>query len=149
MIIELADCRTPACIERGDTKHRVVWDMPTVQELLRIQKTLGMTAAEWEDALNGMADMSARSLEAMLMLVQLVHGRLGVPVAFDEIDFRGPDLHFLPDPTVEPEGKAETPGSPHPDDGPASTSGTPARAGSKARSSTTPPTSGGTSGSPP
>lgn len=145
MIIELKNCRTPACVAAGDTKHRVDWDGLTLQECRKLQKTMGWSPGEWQDALSAGAT-GPHGVEAMLMWGLMVHSRLGIQVGFEEIDFMPDDLDFLPEPVAEPEGK-ETPTSPRPDGDPSSTSGTSTGEGSTARSSTTQPTSGGGSDS--
>lgn len=154
IIIELVRCKVPACVEAGKTTHRWEFDRPTIRELLRIQETLGQDPEEWEAALNEAATkLTPNAMRASLMLVNVLHRRIGILCTYEETDYDIYDLQFLDDPAAEPEaegGKALIPISPLPgeDELATSTSGTSPRAGSGRRSSPTPRTSGGSSGSP-
>lgn len=157
IVIELADCRTPACMTAGATKHRWEWERPTVRELLRVQETLGMDPDQWQEALGqAMEGLTTDALKASIMLVTVLHSRIGVPATYEEVDFDLFALQFLADPDADAAqaeddpGKAETPASPHPGEGdPASsTSGPSSEAGSARKSSRTRRNSGDASGSP-
>ena len=148
MIIELVNCRTPACVERGDVKHRVEWNGATLQEARRIQKTTGQSVKDWDAAL-GAGTFELESIEALLMWGVLVHARLGIVVDLDEVDFEVQDFQLIyPDVQVEVDAGKETPTSPRPESSPDTTSGASTGEASTPRSSTTPPTSGGGSDSP-
>jgi hypothetical protein len=155
IIIELERCKVPACVEAGQTTHRWEFERPTIRELLRIQEALGLDPDEWEASLNeAAAKLTANSMRASLMLVNVLHRRIGIPCTYEETDFDIFDLQFLPDPAAEAEveagGKEPIPISPLPEaDAPTnSTSGRSPKAGSGRRSSATPPNSGGASASP-
>lgn len=155
IIVELNRCLTPACVAEGKTDHRWEFERPTMREFLRVQECLGLDPDEWEQAMNeAQQRLSAASIKASLMLINILHRRIGIASTYEETDFDLFDLHFLADPEAEVEqeegGKGSTPTSPLPEDGaPASsTSGPSTKAGSGRRSSPTPVTSGPDSGSP-
>lgn len=157
IVIELSDCRVASCIAAGQTEHRWEWERPTVRELLRVQETLGMDPDQWQDALGqAMQGLTADAMKASIMLVTVLHSRIGVPATYEEVDFDLFSLRFLSDPDAEAAqaeddpGKAPTPTSPHPgaDDPASSTSGPSSEAGSAPRSSRTRRNSGAASDSP-
>lgn len=154
IIIELNNCKVPDCVASGETSHRWEWERPTIQELLRVQETTGMDPDQWQDALaQALEKFSTEAMKATIMLVGVLHRRIGIVVGFEEIDFDVFALKFLPDPEAEVEaeddlGKGETPTSRPLGDGDptSSTSGASPKAGSGRKSSPTPQTSGAPSG---
>lgn len=147
MIVTLDNCLVPECMKAEDTSHKWEFEKFSVQELLKVQESLGLDPDEFEDALND--KLPGQMLKAAIMLVVIFHKRMGVIVAFDECDFDLDELEFHGDPTPEPEGKEQT-DSPLPgaDGLTNSTSGRSPGGASEPSSSTTPATSGGGTGSP-
>lgn len=147
MIVELKDCLVPVC--EGAT-HRWEFERPTLRELKRIQETIGMDPDEFETAMND--GLSSQAIDAILVLVDILHRRNKVVVPFDEIDADIQNLDFIADPAPEPEpGKepATTISLPREDVVPASsTSGPSPEVASGPRSSAMAQTSGGGTGSP-
>lgn len=151
MIIELRGCRTPVCVAAGTIDHQWAFERPTIQELRRVQRVLGLDPHEWESALQAGADrVTSAALDAMVMLVQLLHIRIGVEAPFDEIDFDmgAIDFHLDPAASDDPAGKAPTSISRHPDGPDGSTCGGSPTEASTPKSFTTAPTCGGGSDSP-
>jgi hypothetical protein len=153
IIIRLENCKIPACMEAGTTTHRWEFERPTIRELMRIQEALGLDPDQWQTALNDAAEkFTTTSGMATLMLVNILHRRIGIVCTLEDTDLDIYDLTFEADPEAEAEqeGKDETPTSPLPEDGgPASsTSGPCSEEESEPKSSTTPETSGGASASP-
>jgi hypothetical protein len=141
VIITLRNCLVPECKADG-REHKWEFERPTIQELLRIQETLGLDPDQFEAALN--ADgLDIVKLRALLVLVQIFHKREGIIVAFEDVDLDIADLEFHADPTPEPEPGKETTTSHLPEADPTgSTSGPSPEAASEPSSSTTAPTSG-------
>lgn len=149
MIIDLSKCLVKGCPE---TSHRWEWNGPTMQELLRIQETLGMDPDHFTVALGtASTGITIDGAKAVIMMVNILHRRNGHIVAFEETDVALEELEAILDPApapAEPEGKDATTTSPRPAGGEAdsSTSGPSAEAASAPKSSPTPATSGGSTG---
>lgn len=149
MIIKLAKCLAPEC--KG-AAHEWEWEDWTAQEMKRIQNVYGM---EVDAFLSGVADggVTAVALDAMILMLVLMHRRDGVIVDPDDMDFHLGDIDFtrpdVPEPDEEKPTEPETT-SPQPEGEPvsSSTSGPEPAAESTPKSSPTPEPSGGTSGSP-
>lgn len=159
MIIILKNCLVPDC---AGADHKWEFERPTLREIQRIQQITGLDVDAWGDGLNGAlgAGMSGAAIDATLALVDILHRRDGVKVAFDDIDVDLGSMDFeFDDAEVqeaeagqeEGEGKDPAPISPsHPreDEAPASGSGPVSEEVSPPRSWPTPQTSGGGSDSP-
>lgn len=149
MIIKLGKCLAPDC--KG-ASHEWEWEDWTAQEMKRIQKVYGM---EVDAFLSGVSDggVTAVALDAMILMLVLMHRRDGVVVDPDDMDFHLGDIDFIrpdaPEPDEEKPTVPETISLP-PGGEPvsSSTSGPDPVAESTPKSSPTPETSGGTSVSP-
>lgn len=157
MIITLRNCLVPDC-EGAD--HKWEWSgRPTLREIKRIEQATGMDIETWNEGLNELGrGMTSKVIDACLALVDILHRRDGIKVAFDDIDVDLADLDFDLDEAEADEedqtdeaGKdpAQTSPSQNPeaeDDAPEFGGST--KAASKPKSSRTARTSGGSSGSP-
>jgi hypothetical protein len=146
-VVILRNCLIPEC---GGADHKWEFERPTLRELRRIQEVIGLDPEQFEEAVNEGAATIA-SIDAILILVAILHKRIGVIVPFDDVDVDITGLQFMPDPEAEPEGKptGPPPTSPPPEDpAAASASGDSTAEGSEPRSSTSEPDSGGSTASP-
>lgn len=145
MIIVSRNCLVAEC---GGQDHKWEFERPTLREFRAIQEALGLSPDDFERVLNDQAELvSVQYIDALLMLITILHRRDGVGVAFEDVDADIADLDFMADPVAEPEEKPTGPPAtslppevPPPGD---STSGVSTGAESEPRSSATPPTSGG------
>jgi hypothetical protein len=152
MILVSKKCLVTGCPSYGQ-EHRWEWERPTLREILAVQETLGMEPAEFDAALASAGEgITAAGAKAWLMVLTLLHRRIGVNVAYDEVDADLGQLELLPDPQATPEAEGKgtgTPTTPSPrPSGPENSSGPAPGEASAPRSSTTPVTSGSSTGSP-
>lgn len=147
MTVVLRNCLVQEC---AGADHKWEFERPTLRELRRIQEATGLDPEQFEIAVNE-AGFSIPSIDALLMLITILHKRIGVVVPFDEVDMDITSLEFHSDPVAEPEEKPTEPTltSPPPrDPGPAPGSGGSIEEGSEPKSSPSGPDSGGITGSP-
>src|SRR5262245_57039795 len=107
MIISLGTCLIPEC----PSDHKWEFEYLSAQELVRVQEVLGLAPDEFQDALN--EGMSTMALRASILLVNILHRRHGVKVAFDDTDFDLQTLAFTGDPAAD----GEEPGEPEAGEG--------------------------------
>lgn len=143
MIIISRNCLVPDC---GGADHKWEIERPTLREFRFIQETVGLDPDNFENALN--EGGTIQSIDAVLVLLTILHRRDGIRVPFDDVDADLAHLEFVADPVAEPEEKptGPPPTSHHQKDpGPAPSSGGSTAEASGPKSSPTEPTSGGSS----
>lgn len=144
MIIISRKCLVPDC-DGADHKWEI--ERPTLREFRFIQETVGLDPDQFEAAMN--EGGTIQSIDAVLVLLAILHRRDRVIVPFEDIDADLAHLEFLFDPEAEPEEKPTGPpptSQPPRDLDAATTSGGSTEEASEPKSSPTGPASGGSSG---